>query len=321
VPKLRISEQAKNFGDEVHTDVWGPATVSTRGGRRYFVTFTDDATRYSTTFLLAAKSDVLAVYQRYEAWACTQKHCAAIKVLRSNRGGEYLSEAFDKHLADAGTARRLTVHNTPQLNGIAERLNHTLAEKMRALLYTASLPKSLWGEALRHSTWLKNRTSTRALGGKTPWEALYSSPPNLSRLKRFGEAVWVHDPDGSKLDPRAREGRWIGFDIESRGHRVYWVANQSVSDKRNVYFAVAERLEGEQLDIPSPEVQLSEPPAAQPSPAQNLPAPVPPPNVAPPSPTSSLSSLSSSSLSRAVSDVLQLDEPQQEPETELRRLS
>jgi transposase InsO family protein len=130
VPKLRISEQAKNFGNKVHTDVWGPATVSTQGGRRYFVTFTDDATRYSTTFLLAAKSDVLAVYQRYEAWARTQKHCAAIKVLRSDQGGEYLSEAFDKHLADAGTARRLTVHDTPQLNGIAERLNRTLAEKM-----------------------------------------------------------------------------------------------------------------------------------------------------------------------------------------------
>jgi hypothetical protein len=150
---------------------------------------------------------------------------------------------------------------------------------------------------------------------------LYGSPPDLSRLKRFGKAVWVHDPDGSKLDPRACEGHWIGFDIESRGHRVYWVANRSVSVEHNVYFAAAERLEGEQLDIPSPEVQSSELPAAQPSPAQNLPAPVPPPNVAPPSPASSLSSLSLSSSSRAVSDVLQLDEPQQEPETELRRSS
>jgi transposase InsO family protein len=206
VPKLRISEQAKNFGDEVHTNVWGPATVSTQGGRRYFVTFTDDATRYSTTFLLAAKSNVLAVYQRYKVWARTQKHCTAIKVLRSDRGGEYLSEAFDKHLADAGTARRLTVHDTPQLNGIAERLNCTLAEKMRALLYMASLPKSLWGEALRHSTWLKNRTSTRALGGKTPWEALYGSPPDLSRLKRFGEAVWVHDPMAPSLIPALAKG-------------------------------------------------------------------------------------------------------------------
>jgi transposase InsO family protein len=93
--------------------------------------------------------------------------CPAIKVLRSDRGGEYLSGAFDRHLAAAasGTARRITVHDTPQLNGIAGRLNRTLIEKVPALLHTSGLPQNMWGEALRHSTWLKNRTSTRALGG------------------------------------------------------------------------------------------------------------------------------------------------------------
>jgi hypothetical protein len=30
VPKVCISQQATQFGDEVHTDVWGPAPVSTR---------------------------------------------------------------------------------------------------------------------------------------------------------------------------------------------------------------------------------------------------------------------------------------------------
>ena len=79
----------------------------------------------------------------------------------------------------------------------------------------AALPANMWGEAQRHSTWLKTRTSTCELGGKTPWQALYGMPPDLSRLKHFSEAVWVHDPTGSKLDPRAREGRWIGFDTES----------------------------------------------------------------------------------------------------------
>ena len=319
VPKLRVSTQAKAFGDEIHTDVSGPAEVATRAGRRYFVTYTDDATRYTTTYLLAAKSDVFSTYQRFEAWARTQNHCSAIKVLRSDRGGEYLSNEFDKHLAAAGTARRLTVHDTPELNGIAERLNRTLGEKVRALLHMAALPPNMWGEALRHSTWLKNRTSTRALGGMTPWQALYGTPPDLSRLKRFGEKVWVHDPTGSKLDPRAREGRWIGLDVESHGHRVYWPSNKSVSVERSVYFAAAERLEGEKMDVPTSKTFSSEPLTAS-SPA-SPPAPIDPPDASPPSPTSSLSSLSSSSSSRAVSEVLQLDEPDPEPEPEIRRSS
>ena len=160
VPKLRISEQASNFGDEVHTDVWGPAPVSTCHSCQFFITFTDDATRFTVTYLLPAKGDTLNAYRSFEAWACTQDLCTAIKVLRLDHGGEYLSTVFDKHLADAGTAHRLTVHDMPQLNSIAERLNRTLMEKVHVLLHTSGLLQNLWGKVLCHSTWLKNHTST-----------------------------------------------------------------------------------------------------------------------------------------------------------------
>ena len=92
------------------------------------------------TYLLAAKSDTFMAYQQFEAWARTQNHCGTIKVLHSDHGGEYLSEAFDKHLAEAGTSHQLTIHNTLQLNGIVERLNCTLIKKVWALLHMAGLP-------------------------------------------------------------------------------------------------------------------------------------------------------------------------------------
>lgn len=287
VPKLRISPQASDFGDEIHSDVWGPSQVSTRRGRRFFITFTDDATRYTVAYLLPAKGDAFNAYRSFEAWARTQNLCNAIKVLRSDRGGEYLSAAFDKHLADTGTAHRLTAHDSPHLNGIAERLNRTLMEKVRALLHTSGLPHSLWGEALRHSTWLKNRTSTRALGGKTPWQALYHAPPNLAGLKRFGETVWVHDPTGSKLDVRAWEGRWLGFDVESHAHRVYCPAKATVAVERNVYFGAAQQLEGEHIDVPSSSDFRELPAASQPpaAPAQQAPAAPPAPAPVPPQAT------------------------------------
>src|SRR5260370_13234956 len=44
VPKIRISPPVENFGDEVHTDVWGPAPIATHHGQKYCVMFTDDAT-------------------------------------------------------------------------------------------------------------------------------------------------------------------------------------------------------------------------------------------------------------------------------------
>jgi len=99
----------------------------------------------------------------------------------------------------------VTVHNTPEHNGIAERLNHTLIERVHAMMHASSLPKNLWGEAVMHATWVKNHTSTRCLGKKTPYEMLYQRKPNLENIPVWG-CVKVHDTSGTKLDMCARNG-------------------------------------------------------------------------------------------------------------------
>ena len=68
----------------------------------------------------------------------------------------------------------MTVHDTPKHNGVAEQLNRTLAEHVRAMLHASSLLKSLWGKAMMHATWLKNRSSTHRLGNKTPYKVRYN---------------------------------------------------------------------------------------------------------------------------------------------------
>jgi GAG-pre-integrase domain len=113
IPRPHISVPAKHFGDEVHTDVWGPSSIPTRQGHQYFASFTDNCTRFTVIFLIQTKDEAFAAYKTFEALVLTQQHCKGIKVLRSNRGGKYLSKAFDAHLAAAGTACCLTPHNTP----------------------------------------------------------------------------------------------------------------------------------------------------------------------------------------------------------------
>jgi transposase InsO family protein len=120
------------------------------------------------------KDEAFEAYKSFEAWAIIQHHCKAIKVLHSNHGGEFLSKAFDEHLAKMGIVRKLTPHDTPQLNGVTECLNCTLLKHIHAITHMSSLPKSLWSEALRHATWLKNRMAMHALDSKTPFKALYS---------------------------------------------------------------------------------------------------------------------------------------------------
>ena len=60
------------FGDEVHTDIWGPSPTYSLGSRRYYVTFTDDYLRFTRLEVLHTKDEALDVYKLYATWACTQ---------------------------------------------------------------------------------------------------------------------------------------------------------------------------------------------------------------------------------------------------------
>ena len=162
-----------------------------------------------------------------------------MKCLSSDRGGEYLSDEFSAYLKAAGTIRKLTVHDTPEHNGVSERLNRTIMENVRAMLHDSGLPKFLWAEAVAHAVYLKNRTWTRTLGDTTPFEILHGRKPNLGNLHPWGCKVRVIPKVDSisKLESRSFIGRWMGFDEETMdGHRVYWAEKRRISVERNVKF-------------------------------------------------------------------------------------
>ena len=104
------------------------------------------------------------------------------------------------------------------------------------MLHSSGLPKFLWGEAINHAVYLKNRTGTKALEGKTPYEVFYNVKPNLKGLLEFGALVWVHNPNGTKLDGRSFVRRWVGFDKDSSRHCMYSPDSHTVSIEHSVKF-------------------------------------------------------------------------------------
>src|SRR5271168_2704740 len=249
-PKLRESERADVFGGEVHSDLWGKAPVESKGGKQYWVTFTDDKTRLTHLYLLRKKDETEKAYKQYEAWVETHMG-VKIKVLSSDRGGEYQGEDFVAYLKSKGTHQKLNVHDTHHQTGVAERRNRTIAERIRALLHASGLPKNLWGEAARHVVWLLNRTTTKAVEGMTPFEAAFGRKPDLKGVREWGENVYVRVEKGTKLGGRVREGRWLGMDEELKGARIYWPDTKAVSVERNIYFnnPLASRVEEEEETI------------------------------------------------------------------------
>ena len=115
--------------------------VPARGGYEYFVTFTDDYSRYGFVYLMCQKSETFDKFREYKAEA-ENKLGVHIKQLRSDRGSEYLYGEFKFYLTQEGIVSQLSAPGTPQQNGVAERRNRTLLDVVRSMLSYSSLPIS-----------------------------------------------------------------------------------------------------------------------------------------------------------------------------------
>ncbi|GJV45254.1 retrovirus-related pol polyprotein from transposon TNT 1-94 [Tanacetum coccineum] len=106
-----------------------------------------------------------------------------IKVLRSDRGGEYLSIEFFDHLKNCGIVSQLSPPRTPQMNGVAEKRNKTLLDMVRSMMCRATLPISFWGYALETAAHILNLVPTKKVS-KTPFEMWKGKRPSLGLLKQ-----------------------------------------------------------------------------------------------------------------------------------------
>ena len=249
-PKLSMSGRAKKYGDKVVSDLWGPAPTASLKGKKYYILFQDQFTHEHRIYFLTKKSEAFETYKVYEAWVKLQRY-APIRILGTDRGGEFTGAAFKAHLEKAGTTRHFTVHDSPQSNGKAERANRTIVEGATAMLSASKLPDKLWAEAVAHQVWLRNRAPTKALpDSKTPLEMATGERPDLSDVHEWGCKVWVKRTHSPKLKSRVDTGRFIGFDEESKGYRIYWEDRRSVTVERDVYF--------EKRGLSAPETTLIE---------------------------------------------------------------
>ncbi|KAG8501778.1 hypothetical protein CXB51_004763 [Gossypium anomalum] len=104
----REIHNTKGTLEYIHSDLWGPSKVPSRGGANYMLTFIDDFSRK------------------------TKKQ---IKYLRTDNGLEFCSNEFNRLCKSEGIMRYLTIRHTPQQNGVAERMNRTIMEKKQPLLH------------------------------------------------------------------------------------------------------------------------------------------------------------------------------------------
>ena len=118
-------ERAGDLLGLIHTDVCGPMSTQAMRGFNYFITFTDDFSRYGYVYLMKHKSKSFEKFKIFKNEVQNQLG-KTIKALRSDRGGEYLTTGFIDYLGECGILSEWTPPGTPQLNGVSERRNRTL---------------------------------------------------------------------------------------------------------------------------------------------------------------------------------------------------
>ena len=223
--------------ERVHTDLCGPMSTPSIGGAHYIATFIDDYSRLAKVYLLKSKGQLLDKFNKYNAWA-TNSTGLTIKALRSDHGGEYISEAMEDRLGNLGITHEKTAPYTSSQNPIAERRNLSLVSDSTAMLCHADMPKKFWGEAVVFSNHIHNCTPTKAVRGMTPYEAWYREKPDLSDIHVFGCRALALLPETKlrKFDPRTRDTLYLGPSVDSPGHRLWTLDTKKVIISRSVRF-------------------------------------------------------------------------------------
>nr|GEV96549.1 retrotransposon protein, putative, Ty1-copia subclass [Tanacetum cinerariifolium] len=230
-------ERAKDLLGLIHTDVCGPFKILSRQGASYFVTFTDDFSRYGYVYLLKHKHEVFGTFKVFQKEVENQL-VKTIKSLLSDRRGEYMSQEFLDHLKEHGIIAHHTPPYTPQNNEVSERRNRTLLDMVRSMMSQTALPKSFWDYALETAPRILNMVPTKKVE-KTPYEIWHGQAPKMSYLKVWGcEAFVKRDtltkPD--KLDPRSYKYIFVGYPKEIMGYSFYSPSKNKVFVARNAEF-------------------------------------------------------------------------------------
>ena len=163
-----------------------------------------------------------------------------VKTIRSDNGSEFV--CLSRFFAEHDIIHETSCVGTPQQNGRVERKHMHILNTARALRFQANLPVDFWGLCALTAAYLINRTPTKLLQGKTPFEMIYHRSPPMDHLRVFGCVCYVHNQKhrGDKFESRSNRSIFIGYPFAKKGWRVYNLETDVVSVSRDVVFLETE---------------------------------------------------------------------------------
>ncbi|GJT96449.1 retrotransposon protein, putative, ty1-copia subclass [Tanacetum coccineum] len=204
--------------------------------KRHFLSIVDDYSRRVWVDILRFKHEA---FEKFKEWKQLVENQTGrtVKKPRTDNGLEFCNREFEQLCTKSEIARHLTVTGMPQQNGLAERMNKTLMDKVRYLLIQYGLPKTFWAEVTCTVSSLINRSPSIAIEKKTSMEMWSGHRSDYGMLRIFSCVVYSHVKQ-DKLEPRAVKCVLLGYPEGAKGYMLYRLDNESpkIITSMNVVF-------------------------------------------------------------------------------------
>ena len=183
--------QAKELSELIHCDICSVYKATSFCGARYFLTSVDDASHIVVVYLMRAKGKASMLLENFVVMVKTQ-FGKEVKTIKSDNRQEFLSGPMKRFYWDRGILHPTNYIYTLQQNGRVERKHRPILNVARAVHLQAHLPLNCWGEYALTTAYLINRTPSKVLNGKTPYEMLFYAKLSYVRIKMFGFLCYAH---------------------------------------------------------------------------------------------------------------------------------
>lgn len=231
-PFLPSERESKKILELVHMDVCGPLPIKSLGGHTNFLTIIDDFSRKLFLFVMKSKTEVFDIFSDFVNMAEKQTG-QTLKAIRTDNGTEFVNQKFGNFCNEKGVIHQRTIPYSPQQNGVAERYNRTIMERVRGMLLDSELGQHFWAEAAKTAADLINLIpkGNQGLSADEKWNG---EKPNLQNLRIFGQKIMVHVPKEkrNKFEDRSKECIWMGY--APNGDRVYDPVTRKIEFSRDV---------------------------------------------------------------------------------------
>ena len=195
----------------IHSDLWQSPTYS-NNGYKYYILFVDDFSLYSWLYPLKKKSDAFVTFKYFRKFV-ENLFNTAIVYFQSDGSREYDNLAFGTFLLQHGIYFRESAPHTQQQNGVNERKHRHIVETAPTFLIDAHMPDLYWSDAVLTAVYAINRLPTPLLHGLSPFQKLFSKPPDYGFLRVFGSQCFPNltPYTHNKLQPRSIRCVFIGY--------------------------------------------------------------------------------------------------------------